>query len=360
MERSRQFAAAAFERAAATDSAGVIDDGLWGEFRSCGLAMAAFPEPLGGVGLSAPDRQNELCTVLRLLGGADLSIARLFEGHVNAIALVCRYGTPSQAERLAEDVAGGALSAVWGADDASGLKVVGDGAHTRLEGRKILASGAGFVTRPLVAAKSGDRQFMFLLRLATDHPVDLGGWTAQGMRSSATGTVELTGTSVGEAEAIGGADDFTRQPFFSGGAWRFCAAHLGAMERLVELYRDHLNSRGRGDDPYQLQRVAGCVAAVRTARFWVEEAARRFGDDEAGGEAIVGFANMTRMVTERCALDVIEAVQRGVGLAAFIRPSPLERIGRDLSTYLRQPAPDRAMSEAARAWLQSRTAVGEF
>jgi hypothetical protein len=39
-------------------------------------------------------------------------------------------------------------------------------------------------------------------------------------------------------------------------------------------------------------------------------------------------------------LDVLEIVQRSVGLSAFSRASEMERIARDLATYLRQPAPD--------------------
>jgi hypothetical protein len=56
----------------------------------------------------------------------------------------------------------------------------------------------------------------------------------------------------------------------------------------------------------------------------------------------------------------MEAAHRGVGLVSFIRPNPIERICRDLATYLRQPVPDLAMSDAARAWLKSELAVGEF
>ena len=41
--------------------------------------------------------------------------------------------------------------------------------------------------------------------------------------------------------------------------------------------------------------------------------------------------------------------QRSVGLQAFLRPNPIERISRDLATYLRQPGPDRALTDAA-AW----------
>jgi alkylation response protein AidB-like acyl-CoA dehydrogenase len=322
--------------------------------------MSAFPEAIGGSGLSEANRQSELCAVLRMISAGDLSIARLFEGHVNAISLVCRYGTASQISSLAADVAEGALSAVWGADDAAGLKIAIVGGRAELQGRKILASGAGLVTRPIVTAKGLDGQLMCLLRLSPGQPVDLSGWNAQGMRSTATGAVELTGIAVGRDEIIGSAGDFMRQPYFSGGAWRFCAAQLGAMERLVELFRDHLVSRSREEDPYQLQRVAHCLASVATARFWIEEAARRFGSEETVATSVVAFANLTRMVTERSALDVMEAVQRGAGLASFIRPNPIERICRDLATYLRQPAPDAAMSDAARAWMNSPTPVGEF
>ncbi len=46
----------------------------------------------------------------------------------------------------------------------------------------------------------------------------------------------------------------------------------------------------------------------------------------------------------------MELVHRSVGLASFMRPNPIERIARDLATYLRQPAPDRALAGAA-AWM---------
>jgi alkylation response protein AidB-like acyl-CoA dehydrogenase len=350
----------AFDAAARADEMQQIEEGVWLAFRRSGLAMAAFSEIYGGAGLSAPERQGELCSILRILGGADLSIARLFEGHLNAISLVTRYGTASQIEQLAEDVQAGELAGVWGAEDAAGLKRAPYACGWQLFGRKILASGAGFVRRPLVTVASEDGLIMYLLALSPDASVDVAGWRSLGMHASASGTVDFTGTLVDENHQVGLPGDFLRQPVFSGGAWRFCAAHLGAIERLTELYRDHLLARGRGTDPYQLERLAQCAAATGTALFWVEEAARRFASDSSEPAAVVAFANMTRMVTERAAFDVMERVERGVGLTAFIRPNPIERIRRDLSTYLRQPVPDLAMSDAARAVLDGTLAIGAF
>lgn len=39
--------------------------------------------------------------------------------------------------------------------------------------------------------------------------------------------------------------------------------------------------------------------------------------------------------------------QRALGLAAFLRPNPVERLLRDLAVYLRQPAPNSVLTEAA-------------
>lgn len=359
LHSAQRFAAMIFDTAIETDREAIIGNHVWNEFRRSGLAMSPFPEELGGADLSDPGRYNELCAILRILGSGDLSLARLYEGHVNAVSLVARYGDRTQLRALSERVLDGGLSAVWGADDANGLQVVG-GQRNRLQGRKILASGAGFVTDPVVTAKADDGQVMCLLHLTMDENIDLSGWNAQGMRSTATGAIDLSGTLLPFENMIGGAGDFMRQPYFSGGAWRFCAAHVGATERLVDLFRDHLVTRGRGEDSYQLQRLAYCIAAAKTARCWVEEAARRLSVEEGDPGNIVAFANLTRMVTERCALDVMEAVQRGVGLQSFVRPHPIERISRDLATYLRQPVPDLAMSDGAKAFLHSTLPVGEF
>jgi alkylation response protein AidB-like acyl-CoA dehydrogenase len=359
LQGAKQFAASLYDSSAETDSTGTIESRLWAEFRQSGLAMSPFPTEIGGADLYEPGRFHELSAILRLLGSADLSVARIFEGHVNAVSLVARYGDRDQIRSLAERVAVGGLSGVWGADDAKGLHVVA-GRRSMLQGKKILASGAGFVTDPVVTAKTDDGQVMCLLRLTMDEPIDLSGWNAQGMRSTATGSIDLTGTAVSSDNMIGTAGDFMRQPHFSGGAWRFCAAHLGAMERLVDLFRDHLVTRHRGEDPYQLQRLANCIASAKTAGYWVHEAARRLSVEEADAASVVAFVNLTRMVTERCALDIMESVQRGAGLVSFIRPHPIERISRDLATYLRQPVPDLAMSDGARAFLASALPVGEF
>lgn len=358
VQRTKEFAQIAGDAASRADATGSVDQAVWSALCDTGLSMAPFSPDFGGIGLSDPNQQTTLCAILRLIGGADLAVARLFEGHVNAVMLVSRYGTRPQIESLAGSVKQGGLSGVWGAEDAHGLRRLGDSASWLLEGKKILASGADVITRPLVSIGSTDGHVLYLLNLEAGKRADMSSWMPLGMKASASGTIDLTGVVVGPSEQIGGAGDYMRQPFFSGGAWRFCAAQLGAMEQLTKLYCAQLRARSRESDPYQLQRVAHCTVACRTTLFWVEEAARQFADESLKPAAIIAFTNFTRMVTERAALDVMECVQRGTGLSGLMRPNPIERICRDLATYLRQPVPDMAMSDAARAVLAGELCIG--
>lgn len=352
LDRLDEMAPALRSAAEAADRDGSPTSDPWRLLRATGLTTAVLPTALGGQGLMEPDAAPALFAVLRRLGAVDLVQARLFEGHANAVLLVLRHGTAAQQEALARSIRDGAMSAVWGADDARRLTATGVDGQVRLSGRKVLASGAGLVQRPLVTAATPDGPLMLLLDLPTGTRADLSTWTAQGMRASATGIIDLDGLILHREAVIGPPGAFLRQPGLSGGAWRFCAAHLGAAEALLDLFREHLLARNRGEDPYQLQRLATCAAALGSAAFWIAEAARRAAPPDAAPD-VSAFVNLTRMVTERAALDVLEAVHRGAGLAGFLRPHPIERITRDLSTYLRQPVPDLAMADAGRAVLAS-------
>ena len=342
-----------FAGAAERDAAAVFPHEAVALLHAADLMMAPFPVRFGGAGLVEPAAADALFRVLRLIGGADLSVGRLYEGHVNAVALVTRHGTPGQVEALGEDVKAGAMSGVWNAVGADPATLCFEDGDWRLRGAKILASGAGSITRPLVPVARGDATVMVLPHLAPGERADLSRWTAQGMRSTATGTVHLDGLRVTADDIVGGDDDYRRQPAFFGGAWRFCAVQLGASERLLDLYRADLNRLGRGADPYQRQRVAACATAVETATLWVGQAARTVAAETRSEAEILAYVGLTRGVTERAGLDVMEAVHRGLGLGSFMRPHPAERVARDLATYLRQPAPDGAMTDAAAAVLAS-------
>ncbi len=67
-----------------------------------------------------------------------------------------------------------------------------------------------------------------------------------------------------------------------------------------------------------------------------------------------------RLAVERAGLDVLQLAQRSVGLQGFLRGHPLERLSRDLATYLRQPAPDGALVGAAEEILAAGGMAGDL
>lgn len=101
--------------------------------KAIGLLTAPLPVEHGGHGLATEPRQAaKLCDLLRAAGTVVLSFGRIFEGHVNALALICRFGQPAQVARFARDAWAGHLFGVWNIENSDGLRLV-DG--QLLEGR---------------------------------------------------------------------------------------------------------------------------------------------------------------------------------------------------------------------------------
>jgi alkylation response protein AidB-like acyl-CoA dehydrogenase len=289
--------------------------------------------------------------VLRAIGGADLSVGRLYEGHVNAVQLVHAYASDAQREVLTHDLAAGCLMGVWNTEPAPGMTVTEGEGGAVLAGAKVFASGAGRLDRVLITARDPDgAKRMILADVAgLSDRADNRGWAVRGMRGTISGRFDFAGMTVPADALIGGPGDYEREPRFSAGAWRFTAVQLGAVEALVRLLRDHLVTTGKGDDPVQRLRFGRCVAATRSAAMWVERAAQLAQADAADAIPVV---LMTRGIVEDAGLVVMEAAARGVGTASFFDGDPIDRITRDLGLYLRQPVPDQARDRAAAAWLE--------
>jgi alkylation response protein AidB-like acyl-CoA dehydrogenase len=345
---ARDIAEKAFARAGEYDEDGAYPTADVAALRESGLLTAVLPAKFGGAGLTG----LSLGEVLRSFGSGSLPLGRLFEGHVNTLELVLRYGDDRRVELVADEARAGNLFGVWNTDDANGMRLIHRHGRSWLEGRKVLASGAGHIERPLVTATDEEGRRLMVLPKLDPGRADLSRWTAQGMRASATGAVDFTGVEIEPIEIVGREGDYERQPWFSAGAWRFAAVHLGGMERLFDLLRRHLQETNRGQDPHQAARMGGAAIAIETARLWVTQAATIAEAPVGSGapEQLVAYVNLARLAVEAAALDLMQRVQRSVGLQAFLRPNPIERISRDLATYLRQPGPDRALTDAA-AWM---------
>jgi hypothetical protein len=77
---------------------------------------------------------------------------------------------------------------------------------------------------------------------------------------------------------------------------------------------------------------------------------------------LIGYVNLARLAVEQACLEVIPLVQRSLGLSSFNVTNPVETMMRDLATYLRQPAADEILTEAAIGFAQTvtPTSLGEI
>jgi alkylation response protein AidB-like acyl-CoA dehydrogenase len=317
-----------------------------------GLLMAPVPHALGGLGLCQGGDAHGLFRLLHLLGEGNLALGRIFEAHVNALELVWRHGSAAQASHTAEAVRNGHLFGLWVTDAPDRLRLRNDGGQLTLTGEKWFCSAAGIADRALVTADSAAGAQMLVVGITPERVVTDRGIRLAGMRAAATGSVDLTGISVDAATLIGGPGDYLREPSFSTGAWRSSAAALGGLAALIETARVELRARGRDGNPYQRMRFGQAVIAHETGRLWLAEAVARADAATGAGASAVAYVDLARIAVEAACLDAIRLIQRSLGLSAFMQGSAAERICRDLGVYLRQPAPDEALAEAAEHYLR--------
>ena len=97
----------------------MIEDGAFpaadvDALRESGLLTAALPSKCGSKELTGVS----LSETLRSIGSGSLPLGRLFEGHVNALELVLRYGNRDQIEMFGGEAREGKLFGVWNTDEA--------------------------------------------------------------------------------------------------------------------------------------------------------------------------------------------------------------------------------------------------
>ncbi|UVO50116.1 acyl-CoA/acyl-ACP dehydrogenase [Sphingomonas sp. SUN019] len=314
-----------------------------------GLLRRFAPVAAAGEAFADADaRHRAMFDALRRVGRGDLSVGRLFEGHVNALALFDWYATPDQNAWLADALDRDAVFGVWATEPAPGVALVEDAAGRRLHGAKSFASGAGGIAYAVITVRpaTGDRR---LAIVAADDATrtDASGWRVRGMRASMSGLYDLTGYPIDDRALLGAPGDYDREPRFTSGAWRFTAVQLGGIEALLAETRAMLSDKARSD-PLTRAAFGHAIVATRTGWLWVREAAIRAAREDCDAAS---FARMTRGVVERAGLDAMEYATRLIGTRSAFAGQRVDKIIRDLSLYLRQAGPDQVRDAAVRDWI---------
>ena len=359
LDIAKDIADYAARNAAAVDCFGGFPEEEFERLAEAGLLSAPLDPMFDGLGLGfRADQTWSLLRVLKAVGRGNLSLGRVYEGHVNALQLIQTFGTPEQVQVSAGDSRKHKIFGVWNAEAEDGVKLLPlDGGRYRLEGCKTFCSGCGYVERPLVngALPDGGWQICVVPMEQVKVKVDSDWWRPSGMLASASYKVDFSGVELTADALIGEPGDYFRQPWLTAGVVRFAAVQLGGAEALFEATRFYLQKMGYTEHPHQQARVAQMAIAIEQANLWLQGAALQveryapiFGglpnESRQNTLQLVGYANMVRTAIEQVCMDTMQIAERCIGTRGLLPPHPMERIIRDLTLYLRQPAFDAALT----------------
>ena len=328
--------------------------------RRAGLLHVTLPgEPLDRRHGTTP----ALLQLLKFIGQGNLSVGRIYEGHVNALQLVSIYGTPAQQQRWFADARSGHLFGVWNTEMQDGIHLhrQTDGS-IRIRGSKSFCSGSVHVTRPIVPGVLHDSkgkalgwQMSVVPLDRYNPPVDKSFWTPLGMRNSVSYKIDFTGIPLETSDLLGQPGDYNRQPHLSGGAIRFAAVHLGGAAALLEATGDYLHQLGRTADCYHRTRVGQMAILVESGNHWLEQSGRMTDQSNDTAE-VINYANMTRTAIAGICTDCLRLAEHSAGARGMLHPYPFPRLHADLTMYLRQPAPDAALEAVGQHYLDDHPA----
>jgi alkylation response protein AidB-like acyl-CoA dehydrogenase len=361
LQKAKQIADYAADRASELDRQGTFPTEEFKQIATAGLLTAPLSNRFGGLGLGfKTGNTTELLMLLKEIGRGNLAVGRVYEGHVNALQLIQTFGTPEQIETYATDVRDrNKIFGVWNAEAADGVKILPlDNNKYLLQGSKTFASGCGYVERPFVNGilPDGSWQMCIVPMDEVETVIDPDWWQPSGMKATVSYKVDFTGVKLDRDCLIGNPGDYLRQPWLSAGVIRFAAVQLGGAEALFNATRQYLQELNRTNHVNQQERLGKMAIAIESGNLWLFSAAQMvdryspiFGGypdlPDPESSQLVAYANMVRTAIEQICMDVIQLSQRSIGTLGLLPPHPMERIIRDLSLYLRQPAYDVAIAK---------------
>ena len=283
--------------------------------------------PLPGAGATW-----ERWAVFADLAEEDLSLARLGEGHADAVAILAELGGPPPRA--------GSRWGVWAANPPGpNVTASRKGGTWALNGTKQYCSGARICTHALVTASAGHEPRLFAVAVEGLEPRE-GSWPATGMAGSDTLDVGFPGVA---AEPVGPPGGYTSRPGFSHGGAGVAACWYGGARGVARALLRAAAKRDIG--PHALAHLGAVDIALCTARAALGRVAAEIDadpDDRRGDGAM--RALRVRALTEAAATDVLARTGRALGAGPLSHDEAHSRAVADLTVYLRQHHAERDLA----------------
>ncbi|MET7834666.1 acyl-CoA dehydrogenase family protein [Micromonospora sediminicola] len=256
------------------------------------------------------------------LGRVDVALARLGEGHADALAILAELGASIDPAWRRQPWG------VWAAVPAS-VTANRDGTRWRLTGERPWCSGAGLLSRALVTAVAVDGVRLFSIDVGAPGVTPLDGtWPALGMAASDSRTVRLDDVY---ADPVGGPGSYTSRPGFWHGGLGVAACWYGGAVGVADALLDGARRRS---DPHLMAHLGAVDAALVGARALLFAAAGEIdADPTADADRL---AHQVRAVVEAAATEVLDRVGRALGAGPLCQHARHAQRVADLTVYLRQ------------------------
>jgi alkylation response protein AidB-like acyl-CoA dehydrogenase len=360
-------------RAAEYDRAACFPKEDFKDLFEAGLLAAVVPAEYGGLGLG-PYHRNVLTLwlVTKEIAKADLALARCWEGHVNSLVLLDGIASNEQKRRwFSRVVEKGDIWVAWSGEPQAraSFETISFGTHSTkveggyiVEGKKAFATSADGATVAILLVSTagpggarhstGSLESQLLLACDLSDPsilVDSSWWDPIGMRASASYVVQFNRTLIPEENLIG------RPGQYLSDGWQTCfiphyaATFLGAAEAAYEFAVQYVTSQGKVNDPYVQHHIGQSAVNVETAYLWLQHVARMWDTGRYSEAQVAG--SRARHIIEHLAEDTVKRCIRACGARSLNRPSPLERIYRDLSFYVRHDNDDQILATIGKSLL---------
>lgn len=302
-----------------------------GEYRQ---ALQALADELSACAGFEPIPLQQRVNTLMRIARHDMGLARLAEGHADAISILKEAGQTPVA---------GALYAIWASGGpADTTRLDGTRAQT-LSGAKPFCSGAGLVDRALIWVSSAHALIeVDLASHAARVAWDSSAWRVAGLAGIQTWQGEFDTVPV-EATVGNGDRDwyFERAGFWLGAlcpAACWAGGASGLLDYAASMVRDDAISRAH-------------MGRMLSASFGMESALRAAAAPVADGMTSLQSAHAralaARHLTERASAQIIDEFSRLLGPRPLINVPSVARRIQELQIFQRQCHGDRDLAELA-------------
>lgn len=267
----------------------------------------------------------------------DLSLAKLYESHTDAIAIL--------RELDSADLQQQGVGAVWAAEPPHARVQIAydEPGLVLLNGTKAWCSGAAQIDWALLTAWGEHEQPQLVIVDLHQPQVAVGtqGWQAVGMASTAS--VDVTFDQA-PAQRVGAPRDYLARPGFWHGGAGIAACWYGAATGLAQSLRDFCQKRQ--NDPHALAHLGAVDAILNSAAATLRECAQWI-DSNPKADAQLPVRRV-RAHVEHAAEQVLKHVGRAMGATPFCRDARFARLAADLPVFMRQSHAERDLAELGR------------